>query len=101
VGQIDPTKPVRITFVNRTPFLVYAAISGGIRVELPPQNRTTFDFNSVPINVFAYSGGASATLKYTATLDGNSITVLVTAVPGDTPGDGAITVRPSGLVHIF
>lgn len=67
VGQINSRDLVKISIVNTTSIDLYTAISGGARIELPQQAKTTFDFDSTPINVFAYPASGEASLKFNTT----------------------------------
>ncbi|MBE9227243.1 hypothetical protein IQ264_17595 [Phormidium sp. LEGE 05292] len=101
VGKINPAQPIKMTVVNSTSIPLFAGISGGTRVELAPQNKNTFIFDSTPINVFVYPAEGSASLKYKTTTEGNTVNIQVTQVGGVTPGDGAINIRPSGAIYVF
>lgn len=101
IGQINPNESVTMTIVNGTSFPLFAGISGGTRVELEQGDSTNFTFDATPINVFVYPAGQGASLKYSTTIRDNTITVQVTQVAGDTPGDGTINIRPSGSIYVF
>lgn len=101
VGQINPLELVKINIINDTPIDLYTAISGGARIELPRQDKTTFAFDSTPINVFAYPATREASLKFDTTIEENIVTVRVSEISGDIPGDGAINIKLSGEVYIY
>ncbi len=101
VGQVDAAKPVKMTVTNKTSIPLYAAISGGSSVDLAQQGSTTFTFNSTPINVFVYPVTGEASLKFNTSVQGNVVTVEVTQINSDTPGDGAINIRHSGVVYVY
>jgi hypothetical protein len=100
-GSIDPNEMVKVEVMNDTSLALYAGISGGSRVELAPQGKTTFQFDSTPINVFVYPAITEAILKYETSVTDNTIEVMVTQTSGDPPGDEAINVDPAGDVYIF
>ncbi|MFB2894295.1 hypothetical protein ACE1CI_15400 [Aerosakkonemataceae cyanobacterium BLCC-F50] len=101
VGKVNPGQPIRMTVVNNTSLPLFAGISGGTRLELEPQGKNTFIFDSTPINVFVYPAQGTASLKYKTSTQGNTVTVQVTQVGGVTPGDGTINIRPSGAIYVF
>lgn len=101
VGRVSPNQAIRMVIVNGTSAALYAGISGGSRVELPPQGSNTFIFDATPVNVFVYPTGNAISLKYNTTVQGNTVNVRVTQVGGDSPGDGAITIKPSGAIHVY
>ncbi len=101
VGRIAPNKPVRLVVQNGTPAALFAGISGGSRVELPVSGSNAFVFDSTPVNVFVYPAGTAMSLKYATTISGNTVTVRVTQVGGDNPGDGSININTSGSVYVF
>jgi hypothetical protein len=100
-GTVNPTESVKVTVKNNTSIPLYSAISGGSSVELAQQGSTTFIFGSTPINVFVYPASGEASLKFDTSVQGNIVTVQVSQTSGDTPGDGAINIRPSGQVYIY
>lgn len=100
-GQINPLELVKVNVINDAPMDLYTAISGGARIELLRQEKTTFDFDSTPINVFAYPMTGEASLKFNTTIEGNVVTVRITQISSDTPGDGAINIKLSGEVYVY
>jgi hypothetical protein len=100
-GTVNPSETVKVTIVNTTSLDLFAGISGGSRVELTPQGTTTLQFDATPINVFVYPTGPQATLQFATSVVNNVVTVQVTQIPGDTPGDGAININPLGEVDVY
>lgn len=88
VGQVSPDQVIRMVIQNNTSMALFAGISGGTRVELSRGASTAFAFDSTPINVFVYPDGQAISLKYNTSVQRNTITVQVTQVGGETPGDG-------------
>jgi hypothetical protein len=101
VGQVSPNRTIRIVVLNNTSAALFAGISGGSRVELPRGANTAFAFDSTPINIFIYPAVREISLKYNTTVRGNTVTVQVTQVGGDTPGDGSVNINRSGSVYVF
>ncbi|GFE71405.1 hypothetical protein [Chroococcus sp. FPU101] len=101
VGQVSPNQTIRVVVQNNTPVALFAGISGGTRVELPRGASTAFTFDSTPINVFVYPDGQAISLKYDTSIQGNTVTVRVTQVGGETPGDGSVNINRSGAVYVF
>ncbi|MGH2412888.1 MAG: hypothetical protein ACRDEA_04165 [Microcystaceae cyanobacterium] len=101
VGQVSPNEAIRMVIQNNTSVALFAGISGGSRVELPRGASTAFVFYSTPINVFVYPAGQAISLKYNTSVQGNTVTVQVTQVGGDTPGDGSVNINRSGAVYVF
>lgn len=101
VGQINPSEPIRITIVNDTRIDLYTGFYSGAKIELPRTARTTFAFSSTPVNVFAYPAIEKAILKFTPIIEGNTVTVQITEVNGDTFGNEAINIKLSGEVYVY
>lgn len=101
VGRVSPEQVIRMVIQNNTSMALFAGISGGTRVELPRGASTAFAFDSTPINVFVYPDGQAISLKYNTSIQGNTVTVQVTQVGGETPGDGSVNINRSGAVYVF
>lgn len=100
-NSINPYESVEIIIVNNTSLDLFAGISGGTRVELPPQETINVHFDAPPISVFVYPISPGSTLKFNTNFEDNVVTVEVTQIEDVAPGYRAITIEPSGNAYIF
>jgi len=102
-GTIDPDEMVEIEVINKTSFDLFAAISGGTRIEIESLEATTFQFDATPISLFVYPTPTTpgSTLQFETVIEDNIITVQILEVDDVAPGYRTITIEPSGNVYLF
>ncbi|MGE5656930.1 MAG: hypothetical protein ACM37W_09965 [Actinomycetota bacterium] len=101
VGQVSTQGAVRLVVMNQTSVALFAGISGGTRVEVTPQGKSIFVFDSTPINVFVYPAQEPISLKFETSVRANIVTVQVSQINDYPPGDSAINIRPSGDIYVY
>jgi len=102
-GTVDPNEMVEIEVINKTSFDLFAAISGGARVEMEPLEATTFQFDATPVSLFVYPTPTTpgSTLQFETVIEDNIITIQVLEIDDVAPGYRTITIEPSGNVYMF
>lgn len=101
VGQVPTEGAVRLAIVNQTSVALFAGISGGTRVEVTPQGKSIFVFDSTPINVFVYPTQEPISLKFDISVRANIVTVQVRQINDYPPGDSTINIRVSGDIYVY
>lgn len=103
VGAVNPALPVQFKVLNETSAELSLGAAGNPTYMIGPSTSFSTKISKLPANLFVYIQSAQSHfgLNYDVSVNGNQVTVQVQQVSGDTPGDGAINIRPNGAVYIY
>lgn len=101
VAQINPNLPTQVEIINQTGLPLEYGLTTDTVHPLSPGSSTTLSEVPLPTNLLINPSVSNRSLKYDIAVADNVVTVKVRQVMSDSPGDGAINIKPDGGIYIY
>jgi hypothetical protein len=100
-AQINPNLPTQVEVINQTGLPLQYGLTTDTSHPLSPGSSATLRDVPLPANLLINPTVSNRSLKYDIAVANNVVTVKIRQVMIDTPGDGAINIKPDGGIYIY